>query len=794
MIYRFAGFELDPSAGTLSGPDGVVSLRKQSCQLLEVLLERAPEVLDRDELLDLAWGRTALSPTVVPQAISELRRALSDDAQTPRYIETLHRRGYRFICPVETVPGALSVSDTSPLNRGDRGKAARKARWYAATAALTVLALAVVSLSWWHHDAERRWLEQEAIPEIRELAETDRVGAWARLRDLRDRVPGHPLLEQFWLDLSLPVSLTSKPPGASVEVRGYSGDAAEWIELGRTPLENVRLPLAQMRFRLSLAGYRTLEAAPSVLPAAEPFLLSRPGQAPAGMVRVPAGRVSYLPENTGDVSGFWIDRLEVTNREYREFVDAGGYRDPAYWKQTAYLDGRELSHEELMSRLVDSTGMPGPSTWVLGTYPDGEADHPVEGISWFEAAAYARYAGKQLPTAYHWYRAAGLGTLPLPNFSGVLAMSNFGGEGTTAVGALGGLGPYGTLDMAGNVAEWTSNSAGEKRHVLGGSWATNSYQFRDPNAQHPLDRRPGFGLRLVRTDAPIQTELTGNIPLKAPDVPAPVDDDTFTAFARQFDYDSIPLAVRIEEVDASHRDWRRERVSFMTAYGERMPVHVFLPEKGKPPYQAVVHMPGGDALMLDDSENAGLTQVELFLRSGRAVVYPVYAGTFERRDGFPAGPASYRDVVVDQVRDLLRTVDYLQTRQDIDDERLLLHALSYGALRAPLALAVDDRFRAAILLSVGLRPGGVALPEVQLQNYLPRVTEPVLLITGRDDFNFPLETSHKPFFELLGTPDDRKRHLIRDWGHIPPHDPELIRAHLDWTARWLGPETGVGSP
>lgn len=82
------------------------------------------------------------------------------------------------------------------------------------------------------------------------------------------------------------------------------------------------------------------------------------------------------------------------------------------------------------------------------------------------------------------------------------------------------------------------------------------------------------------------------------------------------------------------------------------------------------------------------------------------------------------------------------------------------------------------------------LPEVQRQNYLPRVTQPVLFITGRDDFTFPLESSQKPFFELLGTPTDDKRHLALEWGHIPPHDPQLIRAHLEWTDRWLGPAGG----
>ena len=70
-------------------------------------------------------------------------------------------------------------------------------------------------------------------------------------------------------------------------------------------------------------------------------------------------------------------------------------------------------------------------------------------MSWYEAAAYAAFAGKSLPTIYHWYRAAGLG-----RFADILTVSNFSGKGPAPVGSYGGLGPFGTYDMAGNVKEW----------------------------------------------------------------------------------------------------------------------------------------------------------------------------------------------------------------------------------------------------------------------------------------------------------------------------------------------------
>jgi serine/threonine protein kinase len=69
--------------------------------------------------------------------------------------------------------------------------------------------------------------------------------------------------------------------------------------------------------------------------------------------------------------------------------------------------GRTLTWEAAVASFRDTTGRPGPATWELGNFPDGQDDWPVNGVSWYEAAAYAVFAGKLLPTIYHWYRASG---------------------------------------------------------------------------------------------------------------------------------------------------------------------------------------------------------------------------------------------------------------------------------------------------------------------------------------------------------------------------------------------------
>ena len=144
------------------------------------------------------------------------------------------------------------------------------------------------------------------------------------------------------------------------------------------------------------------------------------------MVRIPGGKTGVttpgldtLPEVQLD--DYLMDRTEVTNAEYKIFVDRGGYQKPEFWKQPFVKDGRTLSWEEAIAFFHDSTGRPGPAGWELGQFPAGQDRHPVAGVSWYEVAAYAEFVGKSLPSVYHWCRAANLsgsGTfVPGSNFS-----------------------------------------------------------------------------------------------------------------------------------------------------------------------------------------------------------------------------------------------------------------------------------------------------------------------------------------------------------------------------------------
>ena len=222
-----------------------------------------------------------------------------------------------------------------------------------------------------------------------------------------------------------------------------------WGPMGLWPVQGVRLPFGYYRVRITKPGYKTLEV--SAMQGRSPVKLTAEADTAPGMVFVPGG--TYGPGMAPPVTlpDYWIDQLEVSNAAFKKFVDAGGYQDPKYWKQPFQDEERVLPFAEAIARFRDATGRVGPATWEIGSYPEGHADYPVAGISWFEAAAYAEFAGKSLPTLYHWFKATDIGTDF--RFSDILAFLNFSGRAVVRVCSLGGTGPFVTVDWPATVRE-----------------------------------------------------------------------------------------------------------------------------------------------------------------------------------------------------------------------------------------------------------------------------------------------------------------------------------------------------
>jgi pimeloyl-ACP methyl ester carboxylesterase len=182
--------------------------------------------------------------------------------------------------------------------------------------------------------------------------------------------------------------------------------------------------------------------------------------------------------------------------------------------------------------------------------------------------------------------------------------------------------------------------------------------------------------------------------------------------------------------------------------------------------------------------------LDFIVKSGRALVVIAFDGTFERywppsRRQSMSRPDRYRTWVRHFRQEVGRTLDYLGTRDDLDLRRLGWYSESFGSQTMVSMLALEKRFSAAVLVGGGVFPQGLAAAE-EAYNHLPRITQPVLMLNGRWDIDVNLDAQNRQF-ELLGTPSDRKKHMLFDAGHgTLPHN-HLVRASLEWYDRYLGP-------
>ena len=148
MIYRFDRFELDTERESLTGPDGAVALRGHALLVLKYLIERAPEVVTRDEILQHVWGHQALSESSIAQVIRDIRSALGDSARSPRHLATRYGRGYQFVGELEVFEsgkdadrvGSPDVASASPPRSG------RRTAW---NQALMIVVAAIVVFAGW---------------------------------------------------------------------------------------------------------------------------------------------------------------------------------------------------------------------------------------------------------------------------------------------------------------------------------------------------------------------------------------------------------------------------------------------------------------------------------------------------------------------------------------------------------------------------------------------------------------------------------------------------------------------
>ena len=745
-----------------------------------------------------------------PKSVKQLRPEVSDglaaiveramEKDPARRFATADEMAHAIAAAVRPAnPPALSASDAASLLRALR----RPQVAVPLLAVIAVVAYVLGSLA--IGQSRARWAREVALPEIARLLQQDQYEAADALAQQADRyIPHDPMLIDLHGQISQSPVFSTDPDGARVFVKPYSSSHAAWRLIGTTPLKGVTLPRGTYRWRIEADGFEPLEFARNVgdMNAPRPVGLQRANAANDRMVLVsastgPVDITGFATEDLVALEAYSIGRYEVTNREFKQFVDAGGYARREYWKHDIVREGRVVPWDEAGMLFRDSTGRPGPATWELGDFPAGQAELPVTGVSWYEAAAYAEFRGAKLPTIYHWARAALGFTRAAPIRGRIIAASNYSGKGPVAVGSTDALGPYGAYDMAGNVREWCSNLSGSTRWILGGSWNDHDYMYIVPYSLPPLDRSATNGFRIAKYTADARSaSLERPIEVFRRDfrTVTPVSDEVFEVFKRQFSYTASPLDAKEEATDTASTNWRRERISIAAGYGERLTVYLFLPKRGASPRQAVVVFPGlGQYLTQTSSETISPTMygLDYLLKSNRVVVMPVWKGSYERFDGFVTLDGdrylqTFRQRMREWRQEVGQLLDYLGTRPDIRADQVGWTSTSFGSSVWLTVLAMEPRFKAAVLLLAGFSYREM-LPEVDPVNFVSRIKIPVLMLEARYDHLFPVELSQEPLFNLLGTPLDHKRQVLFDAGHGPLPRGQVIHESLAWLDKYLGP-------
>lgn len=685
-------------------------------------------------------------------------------------------------------------------------------------ACLAALAVTIFIGTWLYwgasKNAEHARRVQEAhekLPLVQDAIRRDQLEqAFDLLTEIEPLLADHPGLPDLWEQCSQRCSVGTTPAGADVWRRSYDQPGAEWRHVihSQSKPKEVRVPRGEFLWRATKPGYReVLGLRP---PQQTWFTLDPQDAIPSDMIRIPKGQPGRpgmafsIIFDSVELPDFLIDRHEVTNAQYDQFVKAGGYDRPEYWQDLPFVgpDGKTANWNQVKSLLVDTTGRPGPATWRNGTFLPGEEDHPVRGVNWYEATAYARYAGKSLPTIYHWVQASQIELGVILAGSPYITRSNFGNK-VQPVHKLSDPGFHGTYGSMGNVKEWCANSTSEgKRFILGGSCGEPIYTPITLDSSPPLHRDEFFGFRCVKFFNDGQGPAAAWNPAGSIPWPAPprredlMDAATFRLVVQdRFTYDrNAPLDVSSEL--SNEGDWIHVIARINTAYRdvrsrwERMTLHLYLPRnvdttKG---YQAIVYFPALDGMMLPRmrpiQDEYGL---DALVRSGRAVLRPVYDGMYERRHAdFPSAGAEWEVWRTHLGLDLMRSLDYLQQRGDINMQQVGYYGFSFGAEFAGSLVAVEPRFRAAVFEAggLGIDPLRKERAFLEWRHNLPRITIPVLMLNGQVDPIYPVKETQEPMFNLLGSPI--KEHYVHLNGHhmLPP-DVKFSKA-LQWYDKHLG--------
>ncbi|MCK4992636.1 MAG: SUMF1/EgtB/PvdO family nonheme iron enzyme [Bacteroidales bacterium] len=634
------------------------------------------------------------------------------------------------------------------------------------------------------------------LKEIESIEETNGTRNWNvyhNAQRLRRILRNDPEFIKLWDNITFPLTIHTVPSKAKIYAKPYSRPDTSWHFLGETPLLDFSFPKGLSRIKIVKPGFETqhdiiFEFYRNSSDSLNlDYTLFKADDTPENMVYIPGHQGSYKTTPFLDAlyaGDIWMDRFEVSNQQYKLFIDDGGYTNPDYWEHQFVDEEDTLDFDIAIDRFKDKTGWPGPINWEQGDFPLGEEDIPVTGISWYEASAYAKYVDKELPTIFHWVY------LSVPHASAeIVKFGNFAEESPEVGGTYQSQTRYGTYDFPGNVSEWVFNSEGSNRMIMGGNFREPTYWYNYRVGISPLTRNELIGFRCMRyINDTLRNELSQDFPPKERDFSneEPVSDEVFSVFKELFRYEKEDLNSVIES-RVETEDWIRETVFVDVPYEDTpMEIAVFLPANAKPPFQPVLYYPGLDARNASSTASMILenTGIDFFPKGGRAVIWPVYYSTFGRGDIEAENLQTGRQVFSYIMIDAQITCDYLDTRNDMDAERIAYAGVSWGGFVAPYILSIEDRIKLGILMLFGVQSSD-KYPEFDQINYLPRVKIPMLLLAGRYDPDYSMK-QQQAFYDFLGTPENEKEWKIYESTHYIPRK-DLINESLNWLDKYFGP-------
>ena len=407
-------------------------------------------------------------------------------------------------------------------------------RWRRVVAVAAVLLIAAAGF-WIYRGRSRIAWAQAQIPRIESLvAARDLATAYDLGVEARRHLPADPALARLMPIVSDLLSVTTEPAGATIYLTrltlGEPSRPPQRQRVGVSPIEGLEIARGSYLLAIELEGYTPVERPISgftdtlgrdrfLSPPVRVVQTLLPASAvPDRMVFVPGGDYRLVswgrPTDTRPkLADYFIDKYEVSNQDYREFVQAAGYLKKEYWKHPFTENGRVLSWDDAMKTFIDRTGLPGPRGWSQQQFPPALADHPVTGVSWYEAAAYAAFRGKELPTVFQWEKAARNGNAaapltwmpwgPLLPGDSFLHRANFDGATTMPVTANQfGASPFGAYNMAGNVAEWCQNDSVAGFFTSGAAFGDPSYMFARYGTYPGLYASDRLGFRAAQRRTP----------------------------------------------------------------------------------------------------------------------------------------------------------------------------------------------------------------------------------------------------------------------------------------------------